>query len=204
MNRIIIIGASGHGKVVADIAKLVGYVDIVFLDSNPEKKECAGHPVIGSDSMLNELDGDVFIAVGDAKVRKTIMEKNANRSYPVLVHPNAVIAEGVTIGDGTAIMAGTVINSEARIGKGCIVNTSSSIDHDCGIGDYVHIAVGAHICGTVQIGNNAWIGAGATVINNIDVCSDCLIGAGSVVIESIHTPGTYVGVPARKKGGAND
>jgi len=96
-------------------------------------------------------------------------------------------------------MAGTVINPEARIGKGCIVNTSSSIDHDCGIGDYVHIAVGAHICGTVQIGNNTWIGAGATISNNIDVCSDCLIGAGAVVVKNITEPGTYIGVPARIK-----
>ena len=198
MNRIIIIGASGHGKVVADIAKLVGYVDIVFLDSNSEIKECAGYPVIGSDSRLKELEGDVFVAVGDGSVRKEIMESNSDRAYPILVHPNAVIAEGVTIGDGTVIMAGTVINPEARIGKGCIVNTSSSIDHDCVVGDYSHVSVGSHLCGTVEVGENCWIGAGATIINNITICDDCFIGAGTVITQSIIDSGTYVGVPGRK------
>ena len=197
MNRLIIIGASGHGKVVADIAKLVGYADIVFLDSNSEIKECAGYPVLGSDSMLNELEGDVIIAVGDGKVRKAIMEKNANRSYPFLVHPKAVIAEGVTIGDGTVIMAGAVINPEAKIGKGCIVNTSSSVDHDCVVGDYSHVSVGSHLCGTVEVGELCWIGAGAVVSNNIRVSSNSTVGAGAVVIRHIPSNCVAVGNPAK-------
>ena len=94
-------------------------------------------------------------------------------------------------------MAGTVINPGARIGKGCIINTCSCVDHDCEVGDYVHIAVGSHLCGTVSVGNGTWIGAGATVSNNVSICSNCMIGAGSIVVKNIDLAGTYFGVPAR-------
>lgn len=198
MNRLIIIGASGHGKVVADIATLNGYKDIVFLDNDPEIKTCAGHPVLGPDTMTSELDGNVFVAVGNAEIRKKLMERDANRNFPVLIHPSAVVAKSAEIGAGSVVMAGAVINPGAQIGKGCIINTSSSVDHDCMVGDYVHISVGAHLSGTVVVGTGTWIGAGAIVSNNVDICADCVIGAGAVVIKDITEPGTYVGVPARK------
>lgn len=95
-------------------------------------------------------------------------------------------------------MAGAVINSGVRIGRGCIINTCSSADHDCDMGDYVHIAVGSHLCGTVSVGDETWIGAGATVSNNISICSECMIGAGAVVTRDITEKGTYVGVPAKR------
>ena len=199
MNRLIIIGASGHGKVVADIAKKIGYTDIIFLDNDKSKKTCSGYPIIGSDSMLAELTGDVIIAIGNSSIRKNLMNKVAGRNFPVLIHPNSVIAEDVSIGSGSVIMAGTVINPGAKIGKGCIINTCSSIDHDCIIDDFVHVSVGSHLCGTVKIGAETWIGAGATVSNNIDICGKCTIGAGAVIIKNIDEPGTYVGVPAKKK-----
>lgn len=199
MNRLIIIGASGHGKVVADIAALNGYKDIVFLDNDPEIKACASYPVLGPDTMTSELDGDVFIAVGKAETRKKLMERNKTRSFPALVHPSAVVAKNAEVGVGSVVMAGAVINPEARIGKGCIINTSSSVDHDCVVGDYVHISVGAHLSGTVVVGTGTWIGAGAIVSNNVDICADCVIGAGAVVIKDIDEPGTYVGVPAKLK-----
>ena len=198
MNRLIIIGASGHGKVVADIAVLNGYKDIVFLDNDPEKKSCAGYPVLGPDTMTSELDGDVFIAVGNAAARKKLMERDKYRTFPVLVHPRTAIAEGVEIGARSVVMAGAVINPEARIGKGCIINTSSSVDHDCIVEDFCHISVGAHLSGTVVVGMGTWIGTGAIVSNNIRICGGCMIGAGAVVIKDIDAPGTYTGVPARK------
>ena len=198
MNRLIIIGASGHGKVVADIAALNGYKDIVFLDNDPGIKTCAGHPVLGPDTMTSELDGDVFVAVGNAEIRKKLMERDMARSFPALIHPSAVIAESAEVGAGSVVMAGAVINPGARIGKGCIINTSSSVDHDCMVGDYVHISVGAHLSGTVVVGTGTWIGTGAIVSNNVNICGECMIGAGAVVIKDINEPGTYIGVPARK------
>lgn len=198
MNRLIVIGASGHGKVVADIAALSGYKDIVFLDNDPGVKTCAGYPVLGPDTMTSELDGDVFIAVGKAETRKKLMERDANRNFPVLIHPSAVVAKRAEIAAGSVVMAGAVINPGAQIGKGCIINTSSSVDHDCLVGDYVHISVGAHLSGTVVVGEGTWIGTGAIVSNNISICGGCMIGAGAVVIKNINEPGTYVGVPAKK------
>lgn len=194
---LVIVGASGHGKVIVDIAKLNGYRDIVFLDDNENLKECSGYPILGKVDMLREVKGDVFVAVGDSSVRSRIIKKYPEKKFPTLIHPNSIIADDVVIGEGSVIMAGAVVNPSARIGKGCIVNTSSSIDHDCSIGDYVHIAVGAHVCGTVSIGDFCWIGAGATISNNVSICSSTIIGAGATVIKDIKENGTYVGVPAK-------
>lgn len=195
-NRLIIIGASGHGRVVADIAALNVYDDIIFLDGDSSISTCAGYPVLGLDTEADRFEGDVFIAVGNAEARKKLMDKYSNRFFPVLVHPNATIAKDVEIGAGSVIMPGAVINPGANVGKGVIVNTSSSVDHDCVIGDFVHIAVGAHLSGTVVIGDNVWIGTGAIVSNNVNICGGCTIGAGAVVIRDIDIPGIYIGVPA--------
>jgi len=202
MNRLVILGASGHGKVVADIAALNGYSDIVFLDDREELTECAGYPVVGKTSEPPE--GDLFVAVGNCAVRKRLMEQYADRRQPILIHPSAVIAKGVEIGDGSVVMAGAVINPEAKIGKGVIVNTCSSVDHDCVLGEYCHVAVGAHLCGTVIVGAGTWIGAGAVVKNNISICDGCMIGVGAAVVKNIDVPGTYVGVPARMKDNLNE
>lgn len=198
MKRIIIVGASGHGKVVADIAALNGYEDIFFLDADTNVKECAGYPVFEENIELPDTY-EVFIAIGNADIRKRLMERYKGRTFPVLVHPNAVIARGIEIGEGSVVMAGAVINVGSRIGRGVIVNTTSSVDHDCVLGDYTHVAVGSHLCGTVRIGERTWIGAGAIVRNNINICGGCMIGAGAVVIKDILEPGTYIGVPARKR-----
>lgn len=196
--RLIIIGASGHGKVVADIASLNGYQDIVFLDDNEMIHTCGAHPVIGKTDKIDSMDGEVFVAIGNVGIREKIMNQYRDRTFPVLIHPNAVIVDDIMIGDGSVVMAGAVINPDAEIGRGVIVNTCSSIDHDCIVGDYVHIAVGAHVCGTVSIGERSWIGAGAIVSNNVNICKDCIVGAGTVVIKDILYTGTYVGVPAFK------
>ncbi len=196
-NRLIIIGASGHGKVVADIAMLMGYTEIVFLDDNENIQLCGRYPVVGKSTDLYKYDGDVFIGIGNAKIRKSLMEKYCDRIFPILIHPNAVIAEDVALGIGTVVMAGAVVNPGTTIGKGCIINTCSSVDHDCVIWDYVHIAVGSHVCGTVKIGESTWLGAGATVSNNVNICSGCMVGAGAVVVKDINEKGTYFGVPAK-------
>ncbi len=199
MKKLIIVGASGHGKVVADIAKRCGYTDIAFLDDDETVTACAGFPVIGKST--EAPDGDLFVAIGNAEVRKCLAEYYRDRTQPVLIHPGAIIAEGTEIGAGTVVMAGAVINPDTIIGSGCIINTCSSVDHDCVVSDYVHIAVGAHLCGTVNVGAGTWIGAGAVVSNNVSICKRCMIGAGAVVVHDINVQGTYVGVPACLKNG---
>ena len=196
--KLSIIGASGHGKVVADIATKNGYDEIEFFDDNPALRFCGGWPVVGAVEDALTRENDVFVAIGDAAVREGLMERFHQVHIPKLVHPSAVIADDVLIGIGSVVMAGAVINPGATIGKGVIVNTCSSIDHDCVIGDYVHISVGAHLSGTVKVGKGTWISVGATVANNICICSGCTVGAGTVVIRNIDEMGTYVGVPARR------
>lgn len=197
MKKLAIIGASGHGKVIADIAVLNGYKEIVFLDDNPNVQECAGFPVAGTSvDVAKYPEYDVIVAIGNASIRKQMHEKLNDNRLVTLIHPKAVISRRVVIGKGTVIMAGAIINSDTKIGEGCIINTGASVDHDCRVGDFVHVSVGAHVAGTVIIGNETWIGAGATVSNNIEICGECMIGAGAVVIRIIKEKGTYTGVPA--------
>lgn len=195
MNKLIIIGASGHGKVILDIAILCGYTDIVFADDNTDIKDCCGYPVVNNSKCAP--DGEVFIAIGDAVKRRYLTEYYRNRKKPILIHPSSVIAKDVTIGEGTVIMAGAVLNPGVRLGKSCIINTSSSVDHDCEIGNFGHVSVGTHVCGTVKIGDNVWMGAGSVISNNISICSNVLIGAGTVVVKNIDCEGTYIGCPAK-------
>lgn len=196
MKRLAIIGASGHGRVIADIAKKNGYSEIVFLDDDETIHECGGYRVLGRSSEAKTIDADVIIGIGNAGVRERIQESIPDEKLTTLIHPDAVIAGDVVIGTGTVVMAGVVINPGTCIGKGCIINTCSSVDHDGKIGDYVHVSVGAHVAGTVTIGNRTWIGAGATVSNNLAICEDCMIGAGTVVVKNIYESGIYKGVPA--------
>ena len=196
--KLTIIGASGHGKVVADAATHCGYDEIVFLDDDESLSQCGKWPVIGKTSKAAKTDNDLFIAIGNAVTRKQMLEQYADKHLVTIIHPDAVVAESVYIDVGTVVMPGVVINPDAKIGKGCIINTSSSVDHDCLLEDYVHVSVGAHLSGSVHVGELTWLGAGATVSNNVNICMGCVIGAGAVVIKDITEPGTYVGVPARK------
>ncbi len=204
MKRLCMVGASGHGRVCAEIAELSGrYADIFFLDDDTDIKNCGRYLVKGTVEKHREYidsDTDFFISIGNCSIRKRIQEEiaGAGGSIATLIHPQSVISKETEIAEGTVIMAGTVVNPGAIIGKGVILNTTSSVDHDCVIGDYTHIAVGAHICGTVHVGGICLIGAGSTVINNKTITTDTIIGAGAVVVSDIDTHGTYVGVPAKR------
>ncbi len=200
---LVIIGASGHGKVVASIAQAVGYKKILFLDDAPGLKTCLKFPVEGAVSQFVSYisHADFIVAIGNSNIRKKIQTDLMmhNATLTTLVHPQAVIGPNVTLGGGTVVMAGAVINTNTTIGQGCIINTSASVDHDCILEDYVHIAVGAHIAGTVRIGTCSWVGMGANIINNLSICSSCVIGAGATVIHDTYAPGTYLGIPAKLK-----
>ncbi len=200
MDQLLIIGASGHGKVVADIASKNGYKKILFFDDNKYLKMCGDYLVVGDTDCINDYEGDIFVAIGNNLIRRKIIKRieSQGRNIPVLIHPNSVIAKDVSIGSGTVVVAGAIINPGTQIGKGCIINTASSVDHDCIIRSFTHISVGAHVAGTVIVGSRSWIGVGAVISNNLELCSDCMIGAGAVVINDINQKGTYVGVPAKR------
>ena len=203
MKELIIFGAGGHAKVVADLAIQTGYKIRGFLDDHPTAPSCLDYPILGCiEDCLNFPKADFALGIGNNAVRKRIMEQ-FHLNFPILIHPRATVSPFSTVGAGTVVMAGAVINPCSEIGQGCIINTCASVDHDCCIGDYVHISVGAHVAGTVTIRDDAWIGAGATISNNIKIANKCMIGAGAVVITDIRELGTYVGVPAKKLKSSN-
>ncbi|MFJ7186827.1 acetyltransferase [Lysinibacillus xylanilyticus] len=202
-NKLLIIGASGHGKVVADIAlKMEKWENIAFLDDNESIKSSMGLEVIGtSNDVFTYLEEyEIFVGIGNNTTRQKIHEmlETVDASIPVLIHPDAVVGSQVDIGIGTAVMAGVIINCGTKIGKSCIINTGSTIDHDNYIEDYVHISPGVNLAGTVKVGQLSWLGIGSVISNNVNITSGCLVGAGSVVVKDITEPGVYVGVPVRR------
>ena len=191
-----IIGAGGHGRVVADIAIALGiYREIAFLDDGAFAK---GFPysVLGTSDNAREFipDWNFVVAIGNQAVRKGLVERLQayGAVLPALIHPKAVLGSRIQVGEGT------VINCDSTIGCGCIINTGATLDHDNHLGDFVHICPGTHLAGSVRIGAKSWIGVGSTVRNNCSIAEDCLIGAGAVVCGDILEPGTYIGIPARK------
>lgn len=208
-NKLLIIGASGHGKVVADIAlKMNKWKSVFFLDDDESLRTSMGIEVIGRSIEAFKLlnDCDICVAIGNNSIREKLQKELESKgaSIPSLIHPTAVIGEQVNVESGTVVMAGVVINCCSTIGKGCIINTSSSIDHDNYIEDYVHISPGAHLAGSVKVGQGSWLGIGSVVSNNINITSGCNVGAGAVVVNDITVPGTYVGVPIRRVNDAKD
>ncbi len=199
MNRLIIVGAGGHGKVIADNAIKNGYTDIFFVDDN-STGECMGFSVTGTCADIekfNDGNTDFVIGIGNNTTRKMIAEKY-DVNWITLIHPSAQIAVNASIGKGTVVMAGAVVNACATVGEHCIINSSAVVEHDNLLKDYVHISPGVKLGGTVAVGEQTHIGIGATVSNNIAICSDCFIGAGAVVVRDIKDVGTYAGIPVRK------
>jgi len=198
--RLVFIGAGGHAKVCYDIAlKMEKWEDIILLDDNPDNDY---FDIAGSlnDAPKYAKDSNFFVAIGDNETRMSINKKlnELGVSITKLIHPQAIIASNVTIGEGTVIMAGVVINSATEIGKGCIINTSSSIDHDNVISDFVHISPGVHLAGSILIGEKSWLATGSNIINNLKIGKNVVIGAGTTVVRNILDKGTYIGSPAKR------
>lgn len=202
MSGLMILGAGGHGKAVAEIAELMKkWNEIVFLDDNQELNEVNGYKVIGTlnDYMIyKDRYPYAFVAIGNNKLRLDLIEDIIREgiTVPVLIHPFTAISANCQIKEGTVVMAGTVINTNSIIGKGCIINTSSSIDHDCVLEDGVHISPGVHIGGTVHIGGSTWVCIGSSIANNILIGSNVVIAAGAAVTENIPNNVMVAGVPS--------
>jgi len=198
LNDVIILGAGGHAKVIADIVLSSGDCLLGFLDDHMTDS-VLGYPVLGTieDYDKFQTTAKFVIGIGSNYIRKELSEKY-QLSWQAAIHPNAIIGRDVIIGEGTVVMAGAIINPSSVIGKHCIINTGAIVEHDNRIGDYVHISPNATLCGTVQIGELSHIGSGVTVRNNVKICGECIIGVGAVVTKNIEKAGTYVGVPVRK------
>lgn len=199
--EVVIIGASGHGKVIADIIVSSGDTVKGFLDDSDDVqgKLIIGFPVLGKTAdYANYKDCEFVIAIGNPYVREKIANELPVKWYTA-IHPNAIISKlDVEIGEGTVIMANAVVNPSAKIGKHCIINTGAIVEHDNILDDYVHLSPNVTLAGIVKVGKSTHIGAGSCTKQVINIASDCIIGAGSVIVRDITESGTYVGVPARK------
>ncbi len=192
-DKVYLYGASGHAKVVMDIARLACVEVPCLIDDNPHVNELAGKPVVHSAEGLSPL----IVTIGDCQIRRKIVAKLGNIKYLSLIHPSAVIADGISIGIGSVVMAGAILNPFVKVGNHCIINTLASLDHDVKINDFVHIAPRCTLCGEVEVGEGTWVGAGTTVIQGIHIGKDCFIGAGSVVIKDLPDSCLCYGNPAR-------
>lgn len=209
MDKILVWGASGHAKVVADIIRLRGEYQICgFLDSvDPRRWDMpfCGARILGGEEQLDRLRQQgvnyLIFGFGDCEARLALAKLSASKGFQLAsaIHPGSIIASDVTIKAGTVVVAGAVINAGSQIGENVIINTSSSVDHECVIGDGAHICPGVRLAGNVTVGRAAWVGIGACVIERISIGKASFIGAGAVVVKDIPDGVVAYGNPARVK-----
>jgi sugar O-acyltransferase (sialic acid O-acetyltransferase NeuD family) len=204
MNGLLIIGAGGHGKVVADIARQMGkWRDIAFLDDLfPGSHMVCEWKVLGKTTEVNrfrEQYPEAIVAIGANSLRLEIQKEmsRAGFQFPVLIHPDASVSPLTSIGPGTVICPQAAVIIGCRVGVGVIVNTGASIGHDCLLEDGVHVAPGVRLAGGVSIGESSWIGIGATVKECVSIGHGVIVGAGSTIIRDIPNEVTVVGSPGR-------
>ncbi len=205
MRQLIILGASGHGKVVADAAQLSDQWDeIIFYDDQwPLKNKNGQWNVVGTIKSFLESspkNKNVVVAIGDNHIRMEIASK-LRRNESILVnifHPKSTISQYAKIESGTVVFAGAVINADASIGMDCIINTGATVDHDCFLAQAVHISPGANLSGNVSVESLSWIGVGASVRQGVTIGHGVVVGAGSVVISSLPDKVVVMGNPAKE------
>ncbi|KAA0875746.1 acetyltransferase [Nitrincola tapanii] len=203
MKRLAILGASGHGKVVADIAECCGWNEVVFFDDAWPNVSANGHWAVAGNSQTLVECVDTFtgviIAIGNNAIRAEKLCWLSEIGAPVvtLVHPSAVISQYANLGTGTVVMPGVVVNVSSQIGDGVILNTGCSIDHDCSVGDCSHISPGVRLAGGVRIGAQSWIGIGTSVKQLVKIGQGVTVGAGAAVVTDLPDSVTAVGVPAK-------
>ncbi|MCJ8272641.1 MAG: acetyltransferase [Psychrosphaera sp.] len=203
MVKLAILGAGGHGKVVADAALASGkWTDIIFFDDGyPEKKSIGPWSIGGDFQALVDASHSytgIVVAIGNNKIRLEKQQEVSRLGGRIIsvIHPDASISPYAYIGAGSVVMAGAVVNPFAKIGAACIINSNCVVEHDCSLADAVHISPGSLIAGGVSIGARAWIGIGSCVRQSIQIGAGVVTGAGSVVVKDITVPGVYVGNPA--------
>jgi sugar O-acyltransferase (sialic acid O-acetyltransferase NeuD family) len=197
--RWIIIGAGGHGMVVAETIEAMGEEVLGFFDDDQTKKNCLDFPVLNKQPNEHDANGvDFVIAIGNNEIRHAFAQKGFSYKRKV-IHPSAVISRHSIVDAGTMVMPGAIVNAKSIIGKHCILNTNASVDHECTVGDFVHIAPAATLAGNVEVGEGSLIGMGAVVLPYVKIGKWCKIGAGAVVVKDVPDGKTVIGVPAKIK-----
>ncbi|MFV8335287.1 acetyltransferase [Flavobacterium sp. RSP29] len=195
--KIYLFGASGHCKVVIDvIASTQELLVSAIVDDQPLLEALYGIPIFHTNCVETFSDKQFIVSVGNNYTRKKIVTRLA-AIYTIAVHAKAIVSSHTTIGKGTVIMAGVVLNADVVVGQHCIINTAAVVEHDCKVGDFVHVSPNAVLAGGVTVGEGAHIGIGATVIQGIKIGKWATIGAGSVIISDIPDYALVVGNPGK-------
>lgn len=203
MKRLAILGASGHGKVIADSALAQGWAEVTFFDDAWPGGSVNRRWLVQGDTNSLLASADAFdglvVGIGNNRVRaeKIALLKRHGYELVTIVHPRAAVSDYASLGEGTVVFANAVINVDALVGAGGIINTGAVIEHDCGLGDCVHVSPNAVLAGGVTIGNRVWVGAGATVKQLVSVGDEATVGMGCVVLQDVAPGVTVVGNPNR-------
>jgi len=201
--RLVVIGGSGHAKVLVDIIEQSADIEIVGFVSIDEHETLYGYPRLGNDDVLPAIfDSGVrsaLVAIGDNRRRKVAIDMLRKRGFKLInvISPAAVVSKYVHAGEGIAVLPGAVVNAGSNLEDGVIVNTNASIDHDCSVGKCVHIAPGANVAGCVRLEEGVLLGTGSSVIPGVTIGSWTIVGAGAAVVSDLPANVVAVGVPAR-------
>lgn len=194
---VVLVGAGGHGRVIAEILEALQCPVAGFFDEDHSIQEVWSYPVRHQVEAFGSLaESDWIISIGNNRTRKLLAERYA-LNYARAIHPHVALSPRTVIGEGTVVMAGVCINTGVIVGKHCILNTHCSVDHDCVLEDYVHISPGASLAGDVQVGEGTHVGIGASAIPGVRIGKWCTIGAGAVVIRDVPDGAKVMGVPGR-------
>ena len=198
-----VFGAGGHGKVVAEAAARSGAFELRgFLDDDCNRwgAEWNGLPLLGGIDILESLEdgAQIALALGGNRARATIARAviACGRRLATVVHPTAVVASGVRVGEGTYVAPLAVLHSDAEIGRGCIVNSGAIVEHDCRLEDWVHVSPRAALGGGVHVREGAHVGLGAVLLPGLVLGPWATLGAGAVMVRSLPGGVTALGVPA--------
>ena len=202
--KLAIVGASGHGKVIADIAEQLGFIVNFYDDAYPSKTHIEHWAIRGTCADLIALNNtstalnDVVVAIGNNDIRQQKIQllKQNGFNLITLIAPTALISQYATIMQGSVVFEGSVINAFAKVGVGCIINTAAIVEHDCIIDDFTHICPNVALAGGVTVGRKSWVGIGSQVKQLVIIGDNCLIGAGSTVLKNIPDNVTAFGSPA--------
>lgn len=205
MRGLLILGAGGHGKVLAEAAEASSRWEAIAMldDRHTLLNGSLRWPVIGGIEDCRMLAGewsDAIVAVGHCVTRLQWLDMVETLGFttPVVIHPSAWVSPSANVAGGSVIMANATVQADARLGRGCIINTGASVDHDCLLGDGVHICPGASIGGEVVIGAGSWLGIGCSVIHCRTIGHEVTVAAGAAVIDDVCDGMTVGGVPARE------
>ena len=195
---IVVVGAGGHARVIVSALRASGELVAAVFDDARELwgKKLLGVPITGPVDELREFTGQAVIGIGDARTRKSLVDR-LKIHWATVIHPHSFVHPAVPLGEGSVVFAGAVVQPESVIGSHAIINTSATVDHNCIVENYVQVAPGANLCGNVSVGVGTFVGANAVIIENLRVGRWSTVGAGAVVIRDLPDNVVAVGCPAK-------